>query len=606
MSGTLPLSSVLAALDRAGLTALVRARRIAAPTQVSDPIDLAVELLRPDSIATALAGLPRAELRLLAELGELVKRADDAGADQSGADQSGADRESSPTSLAHLAQLGLVADGAALPEVTAVLAARFEARGLNPQVLVTEGDAPASAPATEAEMSGWYAPALTTTAQIAWLLRDLERAPAKLNRGGGIASTWLRGFEERMHVTAADELVTLVKAANLVVADGSEPAPLAASWLATDHEARWIAVARASVPLAPRPLLAELGSDPEPNLRALIDDLPHRYPLIEESDLDAAQRVAALWERTGITSAGCFTRAGHDVVASSSSDDAQLASLGFPETAPGVYVQPDLSVIVPGPLSPADEAELSSLALPEQIGVASTLRITEPSLSDALDRGTNADEIREVFTRLSLTGVPQPLDYLISSLAERAGSIILSEHDGDEGRTRIDFVRPELRATVLVDRALTHLQFAEPAAPIDGAVIPPIFSKLRLDHALAALLDARYPARAATVVESAPTPPTAVPAAVDSAEDAPDPIEALIGRVIDAAIAGPGDLNRQVTLAIRDRSTIRVTVEIRGAVREFTVVPVSLSAGRMRALDEAAGVERTLPLDAITELITLS
>src|SRR5690606_17098825 len=128
------------------------------------------------------------------------------------------------------------------------------------------------------------------------------------------------------------------------------------------------------------------------------------------------------------------------------SEDAALAVArrDMPAAAPGVYIQPDLSVIVPGPLSPDDEAALARLSVPEQTGIASTRRITESALAEALERGVDADGARDTFARLSLTGIPQPLDYMLASLAERVRSIVVHDHFGGEARTRIDVARDEL------------------------------------------------------------------------------------------------------------------------------------------------------------------
>jgi hypothetical protein len=51
---------------------------------------------------------------------------------------------------------------------------------------------------------------------------------------------------------------------------------------------------------------------------------------------------------------------------------------------------------------------------------------------------------------------------------------------------------------------------------------------------------------------------------------------------------------------------VRVTAVAGGDEREFTLLPVSLKGGRLRATDQLAGVERTLPVSAITAVATLA
>ena len=69
---------------------------------------------------------------------------------------------------------------------------------------------------------------------------------------------------------------------------------------------------------------------------------------------------------------------------------------------------------------------------------------------------------------------------------------------------------------------------------------------------------------------------------------------------------GEGDLTRRLELAIRDRSPVRVTAVAGKDEREFTLLPVSLKGGRLRATDQQAGVERTLPVSAITAVASIA
>ena len=593
MSGTLALSSLIASLDRAGLIELIRTRYVASPDSVHDPIDLATELLRPESISRALTMLSRDDLVALA----------------------GSDNAVDLTAATRLLAQGLLGSGGVkLPEVTRALESALAERGLSASELGAETsgaddlDASVSSEAETGASDGihdtshWFAAALTTSAQSAWLLRELTRAPGKLNRNGSIASAWVRAHEERNGTPRVDELVELLRSSGLAQSRGSELHANASQWLALDQDERWLQLARAGVGLMPRVVLdlLDVGANTVAHapLAQLIASIPTRFPLIADTTLAQISHAAELWERLGITVAGDFSDAGLRVLRGTGD-----GPLGLPDPVPGIYIQPDLSVIVPGPLHATDEAELAAITVPEQLGVASTLRITEPSLSEAFDRGVTAEQIRGLLERLTLTGIPQPLEYLIGSLEERAGSIIVSMYDGDAGRTQVDFARPELRAMVLVDRNLAHLQLHESGEGEGGSTA--LYSRLRPDHVLAALVDARYPA--AGRIAPLPAREQVAEPAVESPqhESNTDPAVAVAERVLAAAADGPGDISRQVTLAVRDRSPIRVTVEVRGEVRDFTVVPVSLAAGRVRALDESAGVERTLPLDAITAVTSL-
>ena len=665
MSGTLALSSFLVSLDRAGLASLVRSRKIATPNSVHDALDLASELLKPDSVTLALTSLDREELAVLTRF-TLEPGDGDAIVDQ---DQ-----------LAPLAALGLIGSGPLpLPEVSSILASQLKKHGISASMLDSSPAPPAGHETSvqgasdldspQGDTSGWFASALAASGQVAWVLRDLTRSPGRLNRNGSIASVWVKSVEERLNIPRSAELIELMRSAGLTVDHGTSLHAANDEWLAQGHAERWIVLARAAAQLMPTPMREVLASaHPGAELADFTSEFPHRYPLAPKAVLETIDRVAELWERLGVTTGGLLSAAGLAIA----SNEPQLPPLDFPAAAPGVYIQPDLSVVVPGLLPVDDEALLASVALPEQIGVASTLRISEASLSDAFDRGMDADSIRDLLARLSLTGIPQPLEYLITTLAARSGSIVVSIHGGDEGRTQVDFVRPGLRASVLVDRRLAHLQLHEASAGTgsgsdvsssdgnssvgnssdgdtsygdgsgENSKVAPLFSRLRADHVLAALVDARYPAVADRGVQSlegaaapadSPARTLAHNTGVPHISDAPrtpqeprelpgqrdrhrthhphrpndphrthDPIDTLADRVFEASQSGPSDIGRQITLAIRAKTSIRISVEINGDARDFTIVPVSLSAGRLRALDETAGVERTLPVDAITSV----
>ncbi|QZY52949.1 helicase-associated domain-containing protein [Leucobacter tenebrionis] len=645
MSGILALASAIAEMERPSLEALVRRRRVQSPANVLDPIGLATELLRPESIARTLADLDRPHLAALLRPDLLAGSAE---VDElTGLGLLGVER--------HEGQ-GDDKDPVTLPEVDAVLRDALREVGIDPEALsdpatVSEDSSvpDAADPATDAATGSddaasdrdgsWYAEALTAVAQAAECLRALQERPGRLNRSGTVAVAAVRALSETTSVDVADltRTLTALGRAGLTRTAISEaaliPAAGARDWLGSSHTRRWLILAEAALAAMAPPLRASLQHRDGADLAGAAAALPSRFPLLPEAEFAAARSFVDDLEHLGLTAQGRLSDVG--LMLLDGEFDAALSAVEqlFPGVSPGVYVQPDLSVVVPGPLSPDDEAIIASLTVPEHVGVASTRRITEASVTSALERGRTAAEAREDFERLSSTGIPQPLDYLLTSLAERLGSILVEENDGDEGRTRLVVARPDLAETLLVDRALQHLQLHRPApgdptsgrSEVPGATL--LFSRLRIDHVLAALGDARYPAtgrRAASpaaeagsdvpsleragegsgsggVPETASAPP--VPSAAARFEDGlPEPLAALVDRVFAAARSEPGtgDFTRRLELAIRDRSPVRVTAEARGQSHTFTLLPVSVTAGRLRASDQAAGVERTLPISTIT------
>lgn len=595
MSGTLALASAIAEMDRDTLDALVRSRRPHAPAGISDPIGLASDLLKAESIARALAPLDRARLAAVREPENA-----DAGL------------------IAELVGIGLLGrDGesaTSLPEVRAALDDAVAVARVEPDALAL-GSA-ALGDAVEVDTSAWFTSALTAVGQSAECLRTLRDRPGKLNRSGSIAVATVKQLAESTGVEP-DEVALALAAlmrAGLITALVDDQLLITAApssaWLASTHTERWLALAEAAARQMPAPLRTEwiAAAHAETGLRALAAAIPNQYPLLPAAELTAVGDFVRGAEYLGLTLDGRFTAVA-DALLVGNDATTDIAD-AMPETATGVYVQPDLSVVVPGPLPPHDEAVLAALARPEHIGVASTRRISEASIAEAYERGLTPHSAREAFTRISLTGIPQPLEYLLDSLGERVGGIVVGEYVGDEGRTRLSFARPELASTLSVDRALQHLQLQRSRS--SDTVL---YSRLSPDHVLAALADARYHASSrvaalrearGTHVDAQVEVPTArsVPGVAAAAAEAPDPLEALVDRVFTAARSEPGtgDFTRRLELAIRDRSPVLVTAEARGEVRTFTLLPVSVNAGRLRAADQAAGVERTLPVNMITSV----
>lgn len=586
MSGTLALASAIAAMDRETLASLVLQRRPQAAAGVSDPIGLASELLRSDAVSRALSPLNTDRLAALLQLsGDITAKPD-------------------PTLILELTQLGLVGldsgEPSPLPEVTQSVQSGLTAAGVSPSDL-TAGATPELA--SNADTSIWYAAAVTGVGQSAEILRHIVDRPGRLNRNGSIAVATIRILAETssVEVTEATLALRALERAGLVATSKASQLLLSTAattqWLAKSYGERWITLATATISAMPAPLLGALegtGSD----LTAAVAALPHRFPLLPPAELAAAGEFLKATEHLGLTVEGVLSAPAQALLAEDHAAAATVLAEELPAVTSGIYVQPDLSLVVPGPLSPADEAEIAALSRPEHIGIATTRRVTEASLADAIERGATADSTRGVFTRLSLTGIPQPLDYLLTSLSERVGTIVVADHVGEEGRTRVTVSRPELGQTIFVDRSLQHLQFAPSSS---NATV--LYSRLRPEHVIAALNDARYPASMANARAAFPVPPRADDVAPPSDASGLTPeLKNLVERVFLAARSEPGtgDFTRLLELAIRERGTVRVTAEARGQTHQFTLLPVSLSGGRLRATDAAAGMERTLPVSTIT------
>jgi len=552
MSGTLALAASIAAMERDQVRALL-ARRVAAAgsgtesnralatlRSLHNPLDLAIELLRPESIASALRRLDRASIAVL--LG------------RSGRFRGPGIAETEET----LRLQGLIgldsADGASveLPEVAEALG-RLRAPDALASTEALRDDpggsasADASVGAASPGTSAWFSPALTSTVRAAALLRALGQRPVRLSRKGAVTSVMLRELTLVTHddVAATERLARVLQFADLAVPFtpyGGQallvPSASGEEWLALPQPERWSVLAESVVGRASEQLrrAIELSGD---DLTAAVErTLRFEFPLLAEPMLNEASDWSLLAEHLGLAVEGRLAPPALALLEGRAGAALAAAEQEFPAPAAGVYLQPDLSVVVPGPLAPDDERALAALAETEQLGVASTMRLSPASLARALRGDFTVGSIRAVLERLSLTGIPQPLDFLLGDL-ERSSAV----------------ARPE------APRAAAWL--ARNSRGLDLRQDDPMSEDLDREAVLGAAAERIYSA----------------------GHDA----------------SGSSELAHRIELAIRDRSPVRVTVA-GPEERTFVLVPLSLASGRLRATDQAAGVERTLPVSAITEI----
>jgi hypothetical protein len=279
-----------------------------------------------------------------------------------------------------------------------------------------------------------------------------------------------------------------------------------------------------------------------------------------------------------------------------------LAPLVPPEVH-NVYLQHDLTIVSPGPLAGEFDDRLRRVAEVESSSLAGRYRITAESVTRAIAMGETAESLTDFLSSISLTGVPQPLAYLISETARRYGAVRVGSlgHDAAAefgARTGVRSDDPVLLEALLVDAAATTLGLRR---------VGPhrLISRHEPAVVLWTLIDARYPA-AADDGTATPARPGRVRTRVPVA--APDvSVAAAVARIRTGSTVGiDGDgawVARQWELALRGKLSVRATVTLPdGSQRSFDLEPTGIAAGRVRGRDKAADIERTLPVASITAL----
>jgi hypothetical protein len=475
MSGTLPLAHTLDSLDREKLTVLFEHRPLHKPA--TDALELAEVLLQSDSLALALRALDAitlSELRRF-ECGESLP-------------------ENTAERLAERALIGREnGKPVALGEVSKILKREMRDR----EITAAEIDAyaeqlrsalaakpgadggcktnPAGATAGNRETessTAWYAPALAYTQRAAALLRSIDSSPGKVGRRGHIAAVTIKRFEadfgfEKDH-TARD--LELLRAAGLIAGTELQTLQLTEqgeAWLNQAHVDRWLTLARTVFDTLAHSFITLLAEF-DLALKSTAALYAAAFPLMKRDEVEhTLQRVSDL-ERLGLSEGGELTLAARALAAGDQAGARAEAARSFPEPVPGIYVQPDLSVIVPGPIAIADEKKLASFVVPDQIGLASTLRITQQSLTQAFERGLTTEDLTDFLERVSLTGIPQPLAYLLTSLAEARNTITVHPYHQPGARAQVIVADSTVFKQLQLDRRLQHLRFDE---AVDGPLV---------------------------------------------------------------------------------------------------------------------------------------
>lgn len=551
------------------LADLFAERQISPSVTWRDMFDAAEALLEPASIARALPALTRPESEALL-------------AAVTGTPATGDVHDR----LAARALVG--ADGVAFPPVgDAVREALPDG--------IPDATAPAP-PSRAAQTAAASEAAFTYAASVADILLQTLEAPLGRIGSGSLGATERRRLLDAGAVsTPADADLLVGLAADVGLLGANDRAWLVSSagreWLRLPTLERWqrTAVAlRNALPRAYR--TAEGGWIP-------VEEWARSTPFDTEGP-DRAKMWAERLTRWGLLDAAGRTAPWAEPLARGGDVDTSSLRELLPPEVDRVYLQNDLTAIAPGPLAPHLDVRLRAMATRESRAQASSYRFSAASIGAAITAGETADSLRDFLSAISLTGLPQPLAYVIERTAAEHGRVRVSTDPATQ-LTRVTTDDETLLRSMEIDQSLRSIALSRTD---DDELV----SHVSGDVVFWALTDAHYPAIA---VDAAGRP-----RALERARLAPDarpashPVETyadLLGRLRDGA--GDSDaawLERELDQAVRSRAVIDVTVRLPdGSARVFRLEATGLGGGRLRGRDRAADVERTLPLSHIDGVV---
>lgn len=604
MTSTLALAVRLRQMDDETLVATLDRRGIAA-TGIRDFFDLADALLDAGAIQSCLSRLDRRSLGLLWSLSVQPTTAQDPG----GRARPGG---SPVDGLLELLFLDEDADGLSCYTEVSEQLRRWPELGLPDPAGLANDPPDAEHPRlsdSARERTDHLAAerAFSATTAAAELLFELKREPARLLARGAIGQPETRRLASAIAIdeAAVPLLLGAAERAGLVARDHLQlrPADGHGDWLERTAGERWLTLAEAWAAELPGDIRAHLASRPDVLWgSALREWLAWLYPAGGEWLRERVDARLGETEYLGITAEEVLSSAGTALLAGDADRASSLLSAQLPAPVERLYLQHDLSAVAPGPLAPGIDARLRTMADVEGRAIASSYRMSASSISRAVAGGETAESILEFLDAISLSGIPQPLRYLVEETAARHGLLRVGELPRSEAGNSdaVTYIRSEdsvLLGAVLVDRSLSVLG-------LSASGMNQIVSRRELSQLFWALVEARYPVAA----EDSAGQLVSLQRhgrVRETAEEAISPLVVLVERLRLLDADAPDDtgqawLSRQLESAIRSKSTLTVSVRMpNGAVIDYRLEPTSIAGGRLRARDQVSEIERTLPLSSI-------
>ncbi len=469
-----------------------------------------------------------------------------------------------------------------------VVGARLADRAKDVAEISALPTAASAEPASPAAAAAAAERAFTAVGAIGDLVLWALAAPIGRTGAGTVAANDRRRLVEAGTAANADELedlIALAAAAGLIGEFDREwqTTSVGDSWLDTRTADRWTAIAEGFVrSLRPGLRTAEGGHLPLPTWAGA-------FPLDPTWEQTAGLLRRRAW-RAGLLADDDTEPAWARSLRVHGAAETEALLVLLPREIDHVYLQADLSAIAPGPLEPALERRLCTMAVRESRAQASTYRFSADSIAAAIAAGETAQSLRSFLTELSRTGIPQPLGYLIDRAMARH-AVVRVGVDPETGHALVTSKDADLLAMVGVDHALRPVGLV----PHDGSLI----SRAAPEAVYWSLFDARYPVVSVDAAGSARTP-RRHPASPSSPPRSP--LERY-ARLLSDLRSGSGPdaeaawLERELERAVRTRAVIEVAVRLPdGSTRSFTLEATGLGGGRLRGRDRHADVERTLPV----------
>ena len=395
----------------------------------------------------------------------------------------------------------------------------------------------------------------------------------------------------------AKQVFELAQFANLAEIEGSrwQFGQRAENWISWSDRERWSHLAETWLSLlgdeAARELLAILPAE------SFERRLAEVYPFADSTATNRIKKVAEIANLIGLI-ANSQATSWLGLLSTSLQTASERAIAGLPSAAERVIIQADLTLIAPSPLPTELEISLRRFADTEQIGMASSYRLSALSVSHGLETGLAIDEIRALLLRLSAKELPQPVDYLLKEAESRFARLkVYAIKSG--AHSQIVSTDKILLAEIHNDQRLKPfaLHFDEAGS---------LHSRFEAELVYFALREANFVA--VRVDENGEVLSPQKLSSKNKVSEQRQSVVEDITRMREADTQGTSDpddddLLRQIQLAIKYKAKMVIVLKTsNGEQVEYLVEPVGVANGRLRAKDRKADLERTLPLSSVVSI----
>lgn len=361
------------------------------------------------------------------------------------------------------------------------------------------------------------------------------------------------------------------------------------SWLSATPSQRWQQIADTWVSLLGDTSTFEVSKSS--NLNHAFQET---FPIARDGVLSHISRLISFAELIGLSSSNYMSSWFRPLLEGNITKATKLLSENLPATQNRIIIQADLTIIAVGPLPTDKELNLRRFVETERIGVASTYRINNLSVTYGLETGLTEAEIRDLLLELSGASLPQPVDYLIREAATRFGRLVLRESPTG---TLIQSNEQILLTQILNDSALKTLGITKTSETT-------LESRFEVEIVYYLLRESKYAAIRKNIKDEVVSHWLAAGSKEATLVQTSSVLEDIHkwrehDKRLSEAPEGQ-DLVRQIEMAIKTKAAIKVSLQMNGTAREFLLEPTGLANGRLRGRDRQADCERVLPLASIT------